>query len=290
MQNYDVIFPTQVNAKDILCYLRGQTVTTPYYIVHTIADANVVPEVDVLIYSAHQTEQHVKNAPIKNKLAVISYVPKQYSEEWLPFYTAIYYAGIIACDSLVYNELKTSQEAMLAKKVWVNLDGAVISNDLGLYHPDVVEPATIHFIGSDRVVAACTAFANSEDGYLHTIAGVKPIDDPIRAQYVISFDTLGYSISNALTRAKQFVWIPSSSSSVFLDTRYTHPYAGRITNFASVVGGASGKMFKDAFEELIEEFITLALHINTTENPPVAFDSNVTIFDRIFHELNRSVS
>lgn len=175
---------------------------------------------------------------------------------------------------------------MFVNKRWVNLDGAIIPP--GYLNAPMLEPNSIAFIGDERAIIACSNYITKQESWLSKGLDITVTDNLYKASYVIALNELGYAYANVLTRIKNFVWVLINSSSIYLDSRYTHSYAKRINEYSKVVGGAGGKMLTDTLDIFFEEFITLAIHNNSSKNPAEPFKSNVTIFDRIFHELNRS--
>ena len=282
MQKFAVLSPieddTYNNPLDIVGYCKYEF-TTPHYIVLDFWKDD--GSCDVIIYSAHHKFECALSK-YKNRLAVVSYIPNNPSYEWLQFYANIYDSTIVACDSFVYAQ--GNEQGLFKNKIWINLDGAIIPDQLLIKKEQ--QGATVGIIGEEREIIALTNYINSEENRAKDV-GFEVVVDLNKANYIVSLTDLGFSLTNVFTRIKPFVQIPYNDKTAhFLDSRYTHNH--KIKQLAAIVGGGGSKVLKEVLDVFFEEFLTLSVHNVTSDNPAVPYISNISIFDRIFHELNRS--
>lgn len=282
MQKYALFTQPDINVLDILSYVRS-SFSTPYYVLEDYRKTDFKDnEIDIVIYSA----LYAPDTTCKNKVAVVSYLPCYGTSDWLKVFVNTYNSTIVACDSFIYNA--GVEKGLFKDKLWINLDGAIIPDKLLTIDKNNVDCAYIGFIGNERVVTSFSNYVNSEDSWITLNTGIKATQNLQDATYIISLDDLGFSLTNLLTRTKRFIQVPFNEKTAYwLDSRYTHVYK-RLNEYSTIVGGGGSKLLKDTMDVFFEEYIALALHNNTSDNPAINFTSNVSIFDRIFHELNRS--
>lgn len=230
---------------------------------------------DFIIASAH--DPNAFSYKKENKLiVVISHIPDMKSDAWPGFYVNLCMCDAIACDSFVRAEL--SKMTYPDKRVFL-LDGCT---PLHIVPPTLNMTQKINIVSldtkSDFWVKFSRFILQSEKFTVSNTIGANSVG--------IAFHPMGGALATNMSHKLFHIMVQHSDASIYLDSRSNHYLGSRLANLVNMGGEAPNKPFKDAFELLLEDLLTLLEH--SAKKPIVKFASSHNVFDRIFHEINKT--
>ena len=247
-------------------------------------DTDPTNKVDFMIYSVHDPIQP-KKEKAQIGIAVISYIPETTDKEWPNFYINLCLADVIACDTWVLEKLS---DFSYPDKAHINLDGVnppTRKLDVSSYSTEDGIP--MYCIGNG--MPFWNAYANwldkntGKDDYPFRLHGVDSLD---KALFVFGSEPIGQLLSNTLAANKR-VWLAYDSvSSLFLDSRFTHNFAPKLSKIREIAGSGQAQLVNTLFETMTSELTDLISHSILHEVPK--FTSNTSLLSRIMNEVNRA--
>lgn len=243
---------------------------------YTIDTRKIEKQYDFIIASAHDPNafSYKKTGKL---VIVVSHIPDMQDESWASFYVNLCMSDAIACDSFIKTEL--SKVTYPDKRI-ILLDGCVpetlkapiinLNEKIGIVSLDANQDFWRKFsrfvAESDRFHIATSIGRNCVGIAFRPMSSVLAINMTHKLYHIQSaYDTL---------------------SSIYLDSRCNHHLFKRLGHLVNMGGEAPNKPFREAFELLLEDLDAILGH--TARSPIFKFTSNVTIYDRIFHEINRT--
>lgn len=234
---------------------------------------------DFVIASAHDPNafSYKRNGRL---IVVVSHIPemKNQDEAWAAFYINVCMADLIACDSFTRDAMQ--KLAIPPEKRYIILDGCTPAN---VKPPILSLQQKINIVSLDENQDFWRKFSS----YVMGRDSEFTISPSISSNAVgIAFRPLSPTLSVNMAHKLYHIMAPYHESSIYLDTRCNHHLYSKFERLINMGGEAPSKPFKDAFEILLEDLSALLNH--SANHPLIKFTSNVTIFDRIFHEINKT--
>lgn len=234
---------------------------------------------DFVIASAHDPNafSYKKNGRL---IVVVSHVPEimNQDEAWASFYINVCMADLIACDSFTREAMK--KLSIPPQKRYIILDGCT---------PATIKPSILSLTQKINLVSLDENkdFWRKFSSYVMSRESNFTIGAAISRNSVgIAFRPISPTLSINMVHKLYHIMAPYHESSIYLDTRCNHHLYSKFERLINMGGEAPSKPFKDAFEVLLEDLNALINH--SVNHPLLKFTSNVTVFDRIFHEINKT--
>lgn len=234
---------------------------------------------DFVIASAHDETTLFQKA--KGKLiVVISYIPHIDSKEWPSFYVNICMADVIAGDSYVKKALSS---ITYPEKRFINLDGCTPSKLKSIEVSDI--PIKLPLLSLDANKDIWSKFTEHLIKY-HNKKYQIVLDMPKHA-IGIAFYPMGNVLATFMSHKLRHIMVEYNEfSSVYLDARCNHRISKAIGSLIHVQGGGTAQKIRETFDVFLDELSVLLDH--SKKHELFKFTSNVTIYNRIFNEINRS--
>lgn len=251
----------------------------PYSDFYVLDKTPVEKQYDFILASAHDKKAFSYKGKAK-LILVVSYVPHVESKEWPGFYVNVCMADCLAMDRFVHDLFST---ITLPEKRIIYLDACSPANQLTkvplTLAKDKISLVNLD-VGHDNIWNLFSEYViqNHMSDFI--------IEKRITKDSVgVSFNGIGGALATNLSYAMRFVSTPYSPHSL-LDTRCFNTVKSKMGNLINMEGAAKTQVAREIFKDFVETLQTLLEHAE--KKPLLRFSSNLTVFDRIFFELNRA--
>lgn len=277
MQSFNIMIPDNLGISDIISYLRNTSFNSLYNVFY---NEKIESKYDYIVASAHDHSTFLYKNNANILISIISYVPDINDQKWANFYTNLCLTDVIVVDS--YNKSILDTYAYPEKRI-ILIDGVDITSK-----PQITKKF------DDNCYRILNIDANTKlwDKYVEYLTSFKDhrlkiTTNPSEADAILAMNPIGYGLTYVMVNRFPFFMSPANDqTSMILDARCIHYLDKRLGPIIEVRGSAFTPQIKEEFGVFTVTLTDILDHLQYSENKLFRYNTNQSLLDRIFHQLN----